>query len=506
MAKRVLNINQTGYFPGTLVLLLLVVASIISAPAMAGPFAAPGDIRLRHDLQLLNDSGVTRIPLNTWPVSIADIVDALDRAELDALSLQGIEAYQRVRDRIRSEMGTGEISYLLSLGASRKPQKVRSFDDVPREEGEIGAGIRWTGNRFAFDLRVTGALDANDNDDLRPDESYIGAVFGNWMISAGLQERWWGPGRDGSLILSSNARPIPALALQRNTSEAFKSRWLSWAGPWTLSTFMGQLNDERTIDDALLFGMRVTFRPSNNLEIGLSRTAQWCGDERPCSASTFVDLLLGRDNRGVNVDIEDEPGNQLAGFDLRWTLPNNLPVALYVQWIGEDTRAGGPAIGSWMRQAGVEHWGRLGSLQHRTHVEFSETSCRDGGLGFSNIQVNCGYEHTIYRTGYRFTGRSLGHGMDGDGLSYSLGSTLVQSAGHIWNFTFRYMDINRIGSPSSRHTLSATPQNLADIHLAHDRLTHVGRFRFGLGLSHLDDKASDRTSTDVTGFIEWTTE
>ena len=105
---------------------------------------------------------------------------------------------------------------------------------------------------------------------------------------------------------------------------------------------MTELDDTRTINEARLFGIRGSFRPPNTgLEIGISRTAQWCGDGRPCNLGTFGDLLVGNDNRGVNVDPADEPGNQLGGFDIRWRLPKQMPAALYMQWIGEDGRGGG---------------------------------------------------------------------------------------------------------------------------------------------------------------------
>ena len=141
---------------------------------------------------------------------------------------------------------------------------------------------------------------------------------------------------------------------------------------------MSVLDDERVVDDAWFFMARGSFRPLRGLEIGITRTAQWCGVNRPCSLGTFGDLLLGNDNRGVNVDAEDEPGNQLGGFDIRWVLPKDLPVALYMQWIGEDGRGGGGAIGSWLRQLGAEYWRQVGNFSHRTHIEISDTMCRKG--------------------------------------------------------------------------------------------------------------------------------
>ena len=98
------------------------------------------------------------------------------------------------------------------------------------------------------------------------------------------------------------------------------------------------------------------------------------------------------------------------------------------------------------------------------------------------------------------------HGTDGDGRTYSLESTLVQSAGHSWNFTLRYMELNRVGNPGTRHTLTATPQELADIQLTHERLTRFGRYRLGLVASRLDDDLSGDSTTDVSGFVQWARE
>ncbi len=40
-------------------------------PASADPWIEPGDVRLRHDIELLADAGIIRAPVTTWPVSWA---------------------------------------------------------------------------------------------------------------------------------------------------------------------------------------------------------------------------------------------------------------------------------------------------------------------------------------------------------------------------------------------------------------------------------------------------
>ena len=52
--------------------------NFFSIPAHAASWADPGDILLRHDLQLLADSGLLQAPLTTWPLSWRDIRQNMD--------------------------------------------------------------------------------------------------------------------------------------------------------------------------------------------------------------------------------------------------------------------------------------------------------------------------------------------------------------------------------------------------------------------------------------------
>ena len=214
-------------------------------------------------------------------------------------------------------------------------------------------------------------------------------------------------------------------------------------------------------------------------------------------------MLNGNDNRGANVDPEDEPGNQLAGFDMRWRLPREIPLALYMQWTAEDTRDTGASLHQWLRQVGVEYWGTFAGLSHRAPFDAGDTLARGGGIGEGGPWPNNAYNHSIFETGYRYNGRSIRHGMDGDGLSYSLGSTLVQAAGHTWNFSLRQMEINRTGDPDPNHSLSATPQELTDIQISYQRFTKFGRFHAGIGYSRLDDELSGIETSEANGFLRW---
>jgi hypothetical protein len=481
----------------------MTIGLLLSSLAQAGQWAPTGDMLLRDDLQLLNDSAATNLPLSAWPLSWADIHNSLAEADFGSLSPTVRAAYERVWSKASDALYVGFGGFDVSAGFAGSPRIIRTFENTPREDTVATVGASWLGERFSWELQAGYVDEPSDGDQYRPDGTHIGARFGNWMLSAGWQDRWWGPGRDSSLIMSTNARPLPTVGIQRNVSTQSQSKWFRWIGPWTLTSYMGLQDDERVIEDSLLWGFRFSMRPIRGLEIGLSRSAQWCGDGRDCSMEAFLRVLNGNDNKGANVDAEDEPGNQLAGIDIRWALPRQIPLALYMQWIAEDTRRTGAQLHQWMQQVGVEYWGSVGNLTHRTHLELSSTTGRLGALGEGSFKPDKAYNHFIFESGYRYNGRPYGHGMDGDGLSWSLGSTLADSDGNTWNISLRHMQINRMGEPDLRHSLSAGPTKRMDVQLTHDRLTSFGRFYLGVGYRHVEDDLNAERSEDFRWFLHW---
>jgi len=278
--------------------------------------------------------------------------------------------------------------------------------------------LAWIGDRLSIQLNAQVVASPADGEDYRADGSAVAVILGNFSISANTLDRWWGPGWDGSLILANNARPIPALSIDRNFTDAFESKWLRWLGPWDLAVHFGQFESDRHVPNTRFFGMRFNFKPFPSLEIGLSRTAQWCGDGRPCGLDTFIDLLLGKDNVGDDgIDLSNEPGNQLAGIDIRWaTTVFKQPIAVYGQFIGEDEAGGFPS--RYLGQLGLETSGMLGTRwPYRWFGELAGTSC---DFYQSTEIFNCACDHGIYETGYRYRGRVVGHAYDNDAMMREL--------------------------------------------------------------------------------------
>jgi hypothetical protein len=482
--------------------LVVALALLCNGTAFAAPAAQPGDVGLRHDIQVLADYGAITGPVTTWPIAWDDVLADLEAVAAGDVVIPNkvMPTFERVLSRARREAARGSGRFRASLAAADTPTTIRFFANTPREETEVSAGYAWFGDRFFLDLNATYADDPADGEDARADGSQLGIDLGNWSIAASTLERWWGPGWDGSLILSGNARPIPSLAIGRTRTAAFETKWLSWIGPWDLQLLFGQLESERAVPDARFFGMRFNFRPLESLEFGISRTAQWCGDGRPCGWSTFWELFFGRDNRGdAGVTPENEPGNQMAGFDMRWT--NHwfgTPVSIYGQMIGEDEAGGFPS--RYLAQFGLEGSGvTRGGTSYRWYAEVAGTSCDV----LKEDRFNCAYRQSIYQSGYTYFGRIIGHGLDNDALVYSAGLVFVADKGNMWQMVGRFGDVNRGGPPDNQHSISPVPVELMSLDLQYDLATKLGRFEIGLGYEHLDNPLAGVSDGNARGFLRW---
>lgn len=460
----------------------------------ADPWLAPGDGTLRHDLELLSDAGIVHAPLTAWPVSWPEIARDVRDVPAGSRPMHVEAALERVRRAAGEATGVRELELTGRIAGSGNPMALRRFDDVPRESGELSLSAAAMGDRFAFRLEVTGAADASDGEELRADGSYLAFALGNWMVHAGYIDRWWGPGWEGSLIYGSNQRPIPSITIERNYSDAFEHPWLRWIGQWRLVATMGQLEDDRAdAPNAQLFGLRATWKPHPRVEVGINRTAQWCGDGRPCDLGTFWDLFTGNDN---DQPPSEQPGNQMGGFDVRWSVPD-MPVAVYGQAIGEDEANFMPS--KYLGLVGIEAWGGFGERSWRVHVEAADTTC---GFYESEPEYGCAYRNAIYFDGYQYLDRSIGHALDGDSRQLAAGALLVDGDGSSWELAVQSAKVNRRGA-NAVHSVSLVPADIRSIDIHHRRALFGGDLRVGIGYEEREPAGNGGNQDDFRGYLQW---
>lgn len=393
----------------------------------AAPWVNAGDERVRHHLQSLVDSGVLSTPVTTWPMMWVNIKNALEQLDPSVLSSSQLWSYQFLKHELRFHRDSVSFDHQVFL--SNSDVALTEFSSDAREEYQIDFALNYTGDQTAMRIQINYAHEPTDRQEVTLSGSYLSHLIGNWAVGVGAIDRWWGPGWQASMILTQNAKPTPGLFVQRNRAEPFDLPILRHLGPWQLTTFMSQLESNR--DDypsPLLWGMRLNFRPLKSLEIGLSRTAMWAGDGRPGDADTFLNLLLGRDNRGDgDTTEENEPGNQLAGVDLRWNGHwRDYSFAAYGQLIGEDEANGTPSrhIGL----AGLELQSRWNHTHWRAVLETHNSQMYF--YDHDKKTPNAAYEHTIYTDGYRYRGRTLGASTDNDTESVVLRGYAFFDNGH----------------------------------------------------------------------------
>lgn len=484
--------------------LIFVLVCLLAAPlASAGPWIDPGDSSLRHDIQLLADAGVITGPVSTWPLSWGDIqaslednTQTLDEGEQAALG--------RLKKRLTRGMASGE--YILSGHASvvEHPRDIRTFEDGPRENGEVGAGFEWTGERFATRLKAQWVNDPDDGKSWRYDDSYLGMALGNWMFAATTSDQYWGPGWQSSMLLSNNARPIPSFTVGRNLTTPFETKWLNWLGPWDISVLWGFLEQNRAVPNARVFAGRFNFRPLQSLEIGLSAMGLWCGSGQECDSTDFGKMVTGRG--------ESEQFDRLSSFDIRWsTQVLGRPAAFYGHAVGEDFGDGTSRL-VWptkvLIQVGAETWGyRQGLGSYRLYIEWADTECDaslyraltfDGGGG----KPGCAYRNSTYRSGETYRDRVFANSLDQDSRALTLGSVLNRDRDRSWLATLTVGDLNRYNGV--RSTTASNKTRYREAELSHQLPAFFGgELNLGLGYEYRKDTVLNETDHDLRVFAGW---
>lgn len=473
--------------------------------ADAGWFES-GDSQLRMDLQVLNDAEVIRLPLSQWPLPRAAVTYALRNAKTHAATNAAVAAaLNRVRARAGmnergEEKPRGGVTLSAEMFGGQQPLW-RDFDTPAREDAELHAGGAYENDRFAIGIQVAGVSDPEDGEEVRLDGSHATVKLGNWLLSANALDRWWGPGHEGSLILSSNARPMPTLMVERAEPAPFGPAWLNWLGPWRMSFGVSQMENQREdIDSPLFMAWRFEIMPLKDLELGFSRTAQFCGEELECNLKVFGNLLAGNDNVGIDATEENEPGNQMAGFDMRWGSPiGRLPYAIYAQYIGEDESSYVPA--KYLGQIGLEIWHPFvdgGMLQ--MFAEYANTTC--SGMSSRGPYYNCAYRQGRFDVeGYRYRGRVIGHSTDADSESYSLGAIFAAENGAVWTATARAARLNHDGVDPN-NSASTVPADYGALEISWRGQVFGQSFSVELGAEAIEPVGGERDE-NAFGFIGW---
>ncbi|HET6656086.1 MAG TPA: capsule assembly Wzi family protein [Gammaproteobacteria bacterium] len=447
----------------------LVLSFLLASAASAASLIRPGDPQLRSDIELLADAGYIRAPVTSWPLPWTMIAADLQNANIAAMSPAEWGAWSRVVAALGIEQRHSPRARVGASVRAGDPPPLRWYDAEPRADQTLTLGLKsGTAGDFSYNAQLTLVHNADDHrETIRPDGSYASYHAGNWLINAGWINRWWGPGWSGSMSLSTNARPIPGIALSRASAEPFELPVLNWLGPWRFTLFVDRLEDDRYIPHPWFFGARFAFKPVHNVTIGLSRTSQWGGEGMPQDWVHFRDMVFGHSYhsnsayQGTGV-----PGSSQAGFDIRWHFDiGDQPFALYAYEGGVDASETTRIFPrKFTGMLGFETTGAMNNGgSWRLFAEYADTTTGFLDLDNSSDIYNVAYENGGYRSGYRYLGRSIAYTTDNDSRTVNIGAILSYAPHRSLTLLLRTGTINRDNrsdSPPGGNTVSRRAADL----------------------------------------------
>lgn len=368
----------------------------------------------RHAIELLVDDAGLALITTHWPLPRSAVARAID-----ALPGELPPALDAARSRVKRELNAQEGS-LGTLTLRSRAEVLAGFGDDATPGSAIALrSPMYTAPNLAlqFGARVDVRSSADTSGTrLRLDDSAVATEAYGVQLQAWAHRAWWGPGWQSALALSNNAPALMGVGLQRASAAQSGSKWLSWLGPWNAELFVAQTEGVNSPPHPLLIGNRVTLRPFPQVEIGLTRMVQWGGGGRDNSLRSFFYALTSLHSNADNpTEQRIDPGNSLAGFDLRVRCPSSWACAGYAQLIGEDKANYIPT--KYLGVMGLEFW--PGDASQRFVAEYAETGCH--AAFFRSALLQCAYFNYAYQQGYASAGRWLGASLGPDSRVLTLG-------------------------------------------------------------------------------------
>jgi hypothetical protein len=195
-------------------------------------------------------------------------------------------------------------------------------------------------------------------------DGYVALNLSDWQLSYGNQSLWWGPAQGGPLMFSDNAAPIRMFRVNRVTPFTLPG-FLSALGPMRVEAFLGQFSGYEFLnsplgllgqygqslkDAPIVHGQRISFKPTSNLEIGLSRTTDYGGPGYPLTLHSFLRSVFSTGN--TYAADPRKPGSRRSGMDFSYRIPGiRNGLTFYAEGMAEHneiTPILGPDVSAWL--------------------------------------------------------------------------------------------------------------------------------------------------------------
>jgi hypothetical protein len=438
--------RYTGWKAG----LALLALGLGTFPATASPWAEVGDNQLRSDIELLAAAGVIDDVTTQWPLPWKGIVSALARHSLNGQPLAVQDAARRVL--AQAQAGTAQdVSASAHADVTNKPSVVYGFDGMGRGDGQAQFSLAGTSGIFSGRISL-GAISQNFGggpNKLMPDGTYFAAQLGGVRVYAGYLDHWWGPGQISALELSNNARPMPQVGIERSSTQTSSWPVLRWLGPWQFQFLLSKFDGPQIQSNVYYDAARLTINPFAGLEIGLTKTDQFCGQGHPCAP--LRDYFK-------NIDFSTHPNNVNGegGLDIKYShMLGGVPFQVYGQLMDDDY--------SLFTSSGTSHllgasiYLPAGENPVKVTAEYTNSIATKTLFSFGNNIYGFSYNDGQYPDGMRYRGRTLGFSLDSDSTLLSLQASWTDPAGPFYELSFHHATIGNSQTPLGNNIVSSSP-------------------------------------------------
>lgn len=196
------------------------------------------------------------------------------------------------------------------------------------------------------------------------------------------------------------------------------------------------LDGPRIDRNTVFIGVRVTFQPLPNLEIGLTRETEICGEHHPCNPVREY-FHFSNSNRNVNHT------NDEAGIDVKYTRQlGNYTLSPYIQFMNEDNGPFTHSDTSYLAGSTLTAPIGVNGAYWSLDAEYADTVPTLNWFSFGDVLHGAAYNNFQYHDGFRYRGRTLGFSLDSDSRLLALTWRLTDSGNRRWHVAYYHADIS----------------------------------------------------------------
>jgi membrane-associated phospholipid phosphatase len=302
-------------------------------------------------------------------------------------------------------------------------------------------------------------------------DAYAGLTFSNWEMSFGRQSLDWGPGEGGAMMLSNNAEPINMFRINR-VSPLLLPSFLKFLGPIRMEFFVGQLAGHHFVDTAsgitgswsqplspqpFTEGEKISFKPSPDLEVGLSYMTIFGGSGVPATLGTFVNSLF---DTGGELPGGGSKSSRFTGLDFTYRIPKlrkwltlygdgftHDQIIFFIDPKARPLPLGYPERAVWRAGIYVPRLPKLSKLDFRAEGGYTDNPLHGGTITTGVNSTGFYYTANRYLNGDTNNGNVLGSWMGRAGQGAQAWTNYWFSARNRLQFNFRHQKVSQEFAP-----------------------------------------------------------